>query len=109
MTVAPAQFRPDPPSSGRRPSWRTGPSRSLGEYCNDLSIMLGSLSIVMFWTFGFGILLGVGAVAAGIVANRHPAVEGNEPKALEALLGTLAGAFGIAAGLVFLAAALPQL
>ncbi|WP_172651003.1 hypothetical protein [Rhodococcus opacus] len=108
MTATTTGLRHDPHKSVPRSSWPR-PPRLLGEYCTDLSFMLGSLSIVMFWMFGFGILLGAGAIAAGIAAYRHPAVEGNEPKGLEALLGILTGAFGIAAGLVFLAAALPNL
>nr|WP_271214048.1 hypothetical protein [Rhodococcus wratislaviensis]GLK41346.1 hypothetical protein GCM10017611_82220 [Rhodococcus wratislaviensis] len=108
MTATTTGFRHDPHKSVPRSSW-PGPPRLLGDYCTDFSFMLGSLSIVMFWMFGFGILLGAGAIAAGIAAFRHPAVEGNEPKGLEALLGILTGACGIAAGLVFLAAALPNL
>ena len=109
MTAPTTGFRPEP--HGREPhsSRTTTLSRPDGGQLSDLSIMLGLLSIVMFWMFGFGIPLGAGAIAAGIAAHRHPTVEGNESKALEALLGVLAGAFGIAAGLVFLAAALPNL
>ncbi|WP_124395452.1 hypothetical protein [Rhodococcus wratislaviensis] len=109
MTVTTTRFRPDPDSFEPCSSRPTRPPRPLGENCSDLSIMLGALSIVMFWTFGFGILLGAAAIGTGIVANRHRAVEENESKALEALLGILTGALGIAAGLVFLTAALPNL
>ncbi|WP_374212591.1 hypothetical protein [Rhodococcus tibetensis] len=83
--------------------------RPLGAYCSDVSVMLGALSIVMFWMFGFGMLLGAGAIATGIVAARHPSVEADESTSLEALIGILTGAFGIALGIVFLAAALPHM
>lgn len=91
MTATTTEFRHDRHNSEPHSSWPTRPRRPLGEYCSDLSIMLGSLSIVMFWMFGFGILLGAGAIAAGIAANRHPGVEGNESKGLVALLGMLTG------------------
>nr|WP_271211856.1 hypothetical protein [Rhodococcus wratislaviensis] len=101
--------RHNPDSSPARLPWLARPQHLQGEHWSDISVMLGALSIVMFWMFGFGIVLGVCAIAAGIAANRHPAVEGSEPKSLEALLGILTGAFGIAAGTVFLTAALPHL
>ncbi|MBC2640761.1 MULTISPECIES: hypothetical protein [unclassified Rhodococcus (in: high G+C Gram-positive bacteria)] len=109
MTAPTTEYRTDPPGRQPRSPQPTRPPRPLGEYCSDLSIMLGSLSIVTFWMFGFGILLGAGAIVAGIAADRNPGLEGNESNSLEALLGIFAGAFGIAAGLVFLAAALPNL
>ncbi|QSE87509.1 hypothetical protein JWS13_02120 (plasmid) [Rhodococcus pseudokoreensis] len=71
--------------------------------------MLGALSIVTFWAFGVGVALGVGAVVAGIVAARQPDVQDNESASLKALLGMLAGVFGIVAGVIFLASALPNL
>lgn len=62
MTATTTGFRHDPHKSVPRSSWPS-PPRLLGEYCTHLSFMLGSLSIVMFWMFGFGILLGAGAIA----------------------------------------------
>lgn len=100
---------PDSSPPARLPPRLARPQHLQGEHWSDISVMLGALSIVMFWMFGFGIVLGVCAIAAGIAANRHPAVEGSESKSLEALLGILTGAFGIAAGTVFLTAALPHL
>ncbi|MDV7352567.1 hypothetical protein R4282_05975 [Rhodococcus oxybenzonivorans] len=100
------------PSSDRRRGhlpWLMTSTRPLGAYCSDVSVMLGALSIVMFWMFGFGILLGAGAIATGIVASRNPSVEADESTSLEALIGILTGAFGIAVGIVFLAAALPHM
>ncbi|EKT81111.1 hypothetical protein WSS_A18444 [Rhodococcus opacus M213] len=79
--------RHNPDSSPARLPWLARPQHLQGEHWSDISVMLGALSIVMFWMFGFGIVLGVCAIAAGIAANRHPAVEGSEPKSLEALLG----------------------
>src|SRR5690349_5269044 len=40
---------------------------------SERSEMLGALSVLLFWAFGFGILLGVGAITTGIFAlRRHP-------------------------------------
>ncbi|MBC2644484.1 hypothetical protein H5400_37630 [Rhodococcus wratislaviensis] len=59
--------------------------------------------------FGFGILLGAAALATGALAARRPDVVDHGSTSPEALLGMLAGAFGIAAGLIFLGSALPNL
>ena len=75
----------------------------------DLALMLGALSIVTFWTFGFGIVLGAAAIGTGIAATRRPAVFTDEAKSLDALVGMLTGMFGILAGVVFLSWALPNL
>ena len=31
--------------------------------------MLGALSVLVFWAFGLGIVLGIGAIAAGVFAR----------------------------------------
>ena len=72
---------------------------------SDASIALGALSVITFWTFGLGIVLGLGAIGAGVVASRS---EESEPKSLEALFGILSGALGVVAGLIFLLVAAPQ-
>ena len=81
----------------------------LGAHLSDAAIMFGALSIVTFWMFGFGIALGAAALVTGALAVRRPDVADHESTSLEALLGMLAGAFGIAAGLIFLVSALPNL
>lgn len=76
----------------------------------DVAVMLGALSVVAFWTFGLGVLLGVGAVVAGAGAvARARVAEADEPVPIEAVIGAVAGVGGIAAGLMFLAAALPHM
>ncbi|KOS55944.1 hypothetical protein [Rhodococcus rhodochrous] len=82
---------------------------TVGDKGADLALMLGALSIVTFWTFGFGILLGAAAVGTGIAATRRPTVFTDEAKSLDALVGMLTGIFGILAGVVFLSWALPHL
>lgn len=80
----------------------------LRHWGSDTSIALGALSVITFWTFGLGIVLGLGAIGAGIVASRSEAVEDSESKSLEALFGILSGGFGVLAGLVFLLVAAPH-
>jgi hypothetical protein len=81
----------------------------LSEEVSSVAALLGAFSIVVFWTFGFGIVLGAGAITAGVYAVRHPAIASNESKSLEALVGILTGAFGINIGTFFLLAAFPHL
>ncbi|WP_430332966.1 hypothetical protein [Rhodococcus sp. ACT016] len=75
---------------------------------SDTSIALGALSVITFWTFGLGIVLGLGAIGAGVVAARSEVVGDDEPRSLEALFGILSGALGVVAGVIFLAVAGPQ-
>lgn len=68
-------------------------------YYSDASVLLGALSVVAFWSFGVGILLGVVAVAAGLLATKIP-----EAPRSDAVIGMLTGTVGIAVGALFLAA-----
>lgn len=68
----------------------------------DVALMLGALSLVAFWSFGVGVLLGLGAVVAAAVARKR-AVAAHQPVSVEAILGGLTGLVGITAGLLFLA------
>ncbi|MDI9935196.1 hypothetical protein ACVH9Z_10050 [Rhodococcus opacus] len=74
----------------------------------DLAVMFGALSVVAFWAFGVGVLLGLGALVVAAVA-RDRARATQEPIPVEAVLGVLAGLAGITAGVLFLAAVLPNL
>ena len=97
---------PDPTEDERRPlESLTNWLRRSG---SDTSIALGALSVITFWAFGLGIVLGLAAIGAGVVASRSESVEDSEPKSLEALFGILSGVFGVVAGLVFLLIAAPQ-
>ncbi|MFF2112479.1 hypothetical protein [Rhodococcus koreensis] len=104
MTTAARPFASEP----ARNSSPTAPTRRLGTCLSDAAIMFGALSIVMFWMFGFGIILGGAALVTGALSLRRPDVTDDESTSLEVLLGVLAGVFGIAAGLIFLVCALPH-
>ena len=84
------------------------PTSRLETRLSGAAIMFGALSIMTFGMFGFGIVLGGAALVTGALSLRRPDVTGNESTSLEALLGMLAGVFGIAAGLIFLVCALPH-
>lgn len=75
---------------------------------SDTAIALGALSVVTFWTFGLGIVLGLAAIGTGVLASRSEDVEDSESKSLEALFGILAGTFGVAVGAVFLVVVAPH-
>ena len=108
MTTTTSFPQPRPRSKTPQPP-APGVPRLLGEEISAVALMLGAVSIVTFWMFGFGIALGAGAIAVGIFAVRHPTTASNEPKSLEALIGILTGAFGINASIYFLLAASPHL
>ena len=73
------------------------PAKDVG----DIALMLGALSIVAFWSFGIGVLLGMGAVFAAVVARKR-ALAAHRPVTVETVLGALCGIAGIVAGLFFL-------
>ncbi|MGB3770681.1 MAG: DUF4190 domain-containing protein [Rhodococcus sp. (in: high G+C Gram-positive bacteria)] len=66
------------------------------------ALVLGILSILAFWTFGFGILLGIVAVIMGFV-GRGRAKRGEATNGGVALSGIVLGVLGILVGAVFLA------
>ena len=73
------------------------------------ALMLGTLSILTFWMFGLGILLGAAAIGTALAARR-PDTPGHDPGDNTAgVIGILTGIAGIAFGVVFLTAALPHL
>lgn len=68
----------------------------------DAALLLGALSVVTFWTFGLGLVLGLGALVLGAVALRTP-----DADHMDTGIGVAAGVVGVVAGLVFLGATLP--
>ncbi|QYA99917.1 hypothetical protein I1A62_01850 (plasmid) [Rhodococcus sp. USK10] len=70
--------------------------------CGDAAMMWGGLSVVLFWAFGLGVVLGAVAVVAGVTALWGRPPGGADPTARDALAGIAAGAVGIALGLLFL-------
>ncbi len=66
--------------------------------------MLGALSVVMFWAFGVGVVLGVAAlITAMIVVVDHRSGVTSGPAAIqEATIGACTGITGIVAGCYFL-------
>ncbi|MDJ0105337.1 hypothetical protein QM646_02890 [Rhodococcus erythropolis] len=76
---------------------------------SDMALMLGALSILTFWMFGLGILLGAAAIGTTL-ASRRPDTPGHDPRDDTAgIAGILTGIANIASGIVFLTAALPHL
>ncbi|MBY6349562.1 DUF4190 domain-containing protein [Rhodococcoides corynebacterioides] len=66
------------------------------------ALILGIISVLAFWTFGFGILLGIVAVILGIVGrNRAKRLEATNKGV--ATTGLVFGILGIIAGAVFIA------
>ncbi len=68
----------------------------------DAALLLGALSVVTFWAFGVGLVLGLGALVLGATALRTP-----DADRMDAGIGIAAGGVGLVAGLVFLGATLP--
>lgn len=76
---------------------------------SDTALMLGALSILTFWMFGLGILLGAAAIGT-VLAGRGPDTPGHDPSDNSVgIVGILTAISGIAFGVVFLTAALPHM
>lgn len=71
--------------------------------------MLGALSILTFWMFGLGILLGAAAIGTALAARRPDTPDAIWATTPCGVVGILTGIAGIAFGAVFLTAALPHL
>ena len=65
------------------------------------SLVLGIISIVTFWTFGFGVLLGILAVILGVVARRRARDAVGQTNAGRATAGIVTGVLGAIGGLLF--------
>jgi len=76
---------------------------------SDMALMLGALSILTFWMFGLGILLGAAAIGTALVARRPDTPRRDLGDNTAGVVGILTGIAGIAFGAVFLTAALPHL
>ncbi|BDQ23299.1 hypothetical protein RQN9TF_29090 [Rhodococcus qingshengii] len=83
---------------------------------SERSEMLGALSVLLFWAFGFGILLGVGALTTGIFAlRRHPKKSGghllSNARQLpwDAIVGLFTGFIGLALSGWFFVVVLPNM
>lgn len=87
--------------------WNRHTPITSSEY-SDMSMMFGALSILTFWMFGLGILLGAAALGAGLSARR-PDTAGHNCGDGHGAIGILTGTAGIAFGIVFLTAAVPHL
>jgi hypothetical protein len=79
------------------PGYSSKPSRGLSGW----AVGLGIASIVLFWTCGFGVLLGILAVIFGAMA-RSRARESGSGDAGRAQAGLITGIVGIIGGVVFL-------
>ncbi|MGR6584826.1 hypothetical protein ACT89R_29920 (plasmid) [Rhodococcus qingshengii] len=80
-------------------------SADAGRRYGDRALMLGTLSILLFWTFGAGLLLGYAALIAGGMStnSRGNETESASPIPVEPFLGMAAGFIGIVIGAAFLA------
>lgn len=69
----------------------------------DHALMLGTLSILLFWTFGAGLLVGYAAlIAGGMSTNSRSNIESASPIPVEPFLGMATGLIGIVTGAAFL-------
>jgi hypothetical protein len=74
---------------------RDEPAKRHGSWLPAVSIVLGALSIGLFWVAGLGFVLGVIAIVCGAIATSRSAVADDEAASLRALLGIVAGVAGI--------------
>lgn len=104
----PGNTDPGPPAR-TSPDWWDHERPITSDEYNDMALMLGALSILTFWMFGLGILLGAAAIGTALAARR-PDTPGHDPSDNSVgTVGILTGISGIAFGIVFLTAALPHM
>lgn len=72
----------------------------------DWSFMAGAMSIVTFWAFGIGIVLGALAVAGAVWSTRGPEAA-DAPERADVAIAIAIGASGMVAGAGFLLLVLP--
>lgn len=86
--------------------WWDHESRPTSSEYSDLALMLGALSILTFWMFGLGIVVGATAIGVGFLSRRcgNPATDTGDWTV--GLVGIITGAAGAAIGLFFLVAVL---
>lgn len=66
------------------------------------ALVLGIISILMFWTFGIGVVVGVLAVVFGILGRNRAKEMAGDGKAGLATAGLITGALGVLAGIAFI-------
>ncbi|WP_436792947.1 DUF4190 domain-containing protein [Actinospongicola halichondriae] len=67
------------------------------------ALVLGILSILLFWTFGFGVIAGILAIVFGIVGRSRAKQMAVDSRAGQATAGIVTGVLGVLAGLAFIA------
>ena len=70
------------------------------------SLALGIVSILAFWAFGFGVLLGILAVIFGVIGRNKAREQPRTPHEGRARAGIVLGAIGIVGGTLFIGWAL---
>lgn len=66
------------------------------------ALVLGIVSILMFWTFGIGVVVGVLAVVFGILGRKRAKDMPGDGKAGLAMAGLITGALGVLGGIAFI-------
>lgn len=75
----------------------------------ERSAMLGALSVLVFWAFGIGIILGAGAIATGLFTLRRLRQDPSSPLPVDAVVGLITGIIGLALSASFFVTILPDL
>lgn len=65
------------------------------------SLVLGIISILLFWSFGFGVLLGILAIIFGVMGNNKAKDLPGQPLAGRAKAGLVTGIIGTIGGVIF--------
>lgn len=80
------------------------PSRGLATW----ALVLGILSLVLFWACGLGVLFGILAVVFGAMGRSRAREVPGSPNAGRAVAGLVMGLVGIVGGILFIAAVVPD-
>lgn len=102
------QWAPPPPGQGFGPSgtdagvyYSPQMSQPQTNGIATASLVLGILSIVTFWTFGFGVVLGILAIVFGVMGRKRSREAVGTPNAGRATAGIVTGILGTIGGLLF--------
>ncbi len=66
------------------------------------ALVLGILSLLLFWTFGFGVIAGILAIVFGVVGRSRAQQMTVDSRAGQATAGIVTGILGVLGGLAFI-------
>lgn len=73
------------------------------------SLVLGIISLLLFWSFGFGIVIGIIGFVLAVVGRSNAKKHASEPRKGQATAGLILNVLGVLGGIVFFILLIPAL